>query len=295
MTTDSGTTAPGPSKLPWAACVLTLCCPGLGHLYVGQLRRGLLLFLLSLILIPVAAFVAGIEASTVALAGLIAAFAILLGLWIFALVDACRIASRGGAFPHHEYQTPLVYGLFLAAGICSPILSAAYVRRNVLEAFYLPTKSMAPTLVEGDRILVNKTSRRLEHLGRGDVVVFRAPERRHLNFIKRIVGMPGDEVTIENGELKINGAPVVPPGATIEPEDDSGEKAGNDAGKATDETSAPPRKQTVPPGTCFVVGDNLNNSFDSRKFGPVPVGDIIGVAEYIYLPGSDWSRFGAFQ
>jgi signal peptidase I len=50
---------------------------------------------------------------------------------------------------------------------------------------------------------------------------------------------------------------------------------------------------TVPEGTCFVLGDNRENSRDSRHFGPVPLGDVVGVAEYVYLPGDTWSRFGA--
>jgi signal peptidase I len=176
------------------------------------------------------------------------------------------------------------------------MLSAAYVRRSVLEAFYLPTSSMSPTLRSGDRILVNKTSRRLEHLARYDVVVFKSPENRQQNFIKRIVGLPGDDVQIENGNVSVNGISVGE-GNDDDARERTGETQTDSASPdaSDDDNEAAPRKLTVPPGMCFLIGDNLTKSLDSRKFGPVPLGDIIGVAEYVYLPGDTWKRFGTFR
>ncbi|MFN0051016.1 MAG: signal peptidase I, partial [Planctomycetales bacterium] len=182
---------------PWIACALSLCCTGLGHLYVGRLLRGLTLFLMSLILIPAAALVAGMTSSTGALVGLRGAMGVLVVLWIVAVLDAGRIAAKTPRTAPHDYQRPLVYGLFLVAGLCAPALSVAYVRQNLLEAFYIPTKSMAPTLHSGDRILVNKAVWRREQLDRDDVVVFRYPDQRDRNYVKRIIGMPGDVVTID--------------------------------------------------------------------------------------------------
>ena len=289
------TSATSISRQAWVAGVLTLCCPGLGHLYVGRLTPGLSLFLVSLILVPVAALVAGIAASTAALAGLVAAFVILLLIWGFAVFDACRIAHQGKGSSGHEYQRLPVYALFLAAGVCSPVISAAYVRSSVLEAFYLPGESMAPVLQSGDRILVNKTRQRLERIARWDVIVFRAPEKRNQNFIKRIVGLPGDEVTIEENELRINGVRVAPAPAESGPNHDEPRNKGTDSTVPSGGPESRSRTQTVPPGMCFVVGDNWKHSLDSRAFGPVPIGDVIGVAEYIYLPGTNWGRFGVLR
>jgi signal peptidase I len=237
----------------WVAGALSLCCTGLGHLYAGRLKRGLVLFLVSLLILPFAALAAGILTSTAALVGLVVSFLGLLALWLFAVIDACRITARETGTDRHDYQQPVIYALFIAAGIGSPALSTLYIRQNLLEAFYLPSESMAPTLRKGDRILANKMPGRINQLNRQDLVVFRPPDHRDQNYVKRLVGLPGDRIDVS--------------GETV----------------------------TVPEGTCFVLGDNRENSRDSRHFGPVPLGDVIGVAEYVYLPGDTWSRFGALR
>jgi signal peptidase I len=268
----------------WIACVLSLCCTGLGHLYSGRLQRGLVLFLLSLLILPVASLVAGLASSTGALIGLIASFVGLLGLWLFAVVDAWRIAAATSDNSRHDYQRPVIYALFIAAGISSPMLCVAYIRQNLLEAFYLPSESMTPLLRRGDRFLVNKARWRIQNLKRWDVVVFRAPDHPERTYVKRLVGFEGEKVVIEGTEVKVNGQPAdVPDGKT--PVRDEPEKA----------TDAQGREQLIPPGMCYVLGDNRANSHDSRDFGPVALGNILGVAEYIYLPGDAWSRFGTLR
>jgi signal peptidase I len=273
-------------RQPWIAVVLSLCCAGLGHLYCGRLLRGLVLFLVSLLILPIAAFVAGMASSTWALVGLISSFLGLLGLWLFAVVDAWRTAFRGGETVRHEYQQAIVYALFAAVGIVSPMLSGFYIRQNLLEAYYIPTESMSPYLHRGDRILVNKAHWRAQQIQRHDVVVFRAPDHPEHIYVKRLVGLPGEEVTIEGGSIKINGNPVAEPGAPPaqpKPEDADRREKPDDG-----------REQglVIPQGMCYVLGDNRGNSHDSREFGPVPLATILGVAEYVYLPGDTWSRFG---
>ena len=83
-------------RQPWIAAALSLCCTGLGHLYCGRLLRGLVLFLVSLLILPVAAFVAGLASSTWALVALIVSCLLLLILWLFAVVDAWRTAASTG-------------------------------------------------------------------------------------------------------------------------------------------------------------------------------------------------------
>jgi len=282
----------------WVACVLSLCCTGLGHLYNGRLLRGLVLFLLSLVILPAAALFAGMAASTSGLVCLIVSFALLLGLWLFAVIDAGRIASRTGESPRHEYQQPIVYALFIAAGISSPMFCVAYIRQNLLEAFYLPSDSMSPAFRHGDRILVNKAHWRIDQLKRWDVVVFRAPDHASRTYIKRIVGLPGETVTFDGTEIKVNGEVVPVPGegsVAIPAEAAPGTGAARDnqdQGTGPDGTAG---RQQIPPGMCFVLGDNRANSNDSRAFGPVALGNVLGVVEYIYLPGDTWSRFGTVR
>jgi signal peptidase I len=195
----------------------------------------------------------------------------------------------------HDYQRPLIYALFIAAGISSPALSTLYVRQNLLEAFYLPTGSMVPALHRGDRILANKTIWRLQKLKRYDCIVFRAPDHREQNYIKRIIGLPGETVTIDDEGVKVNGQLLKPPG-NAPPDLAPGalHKSGRLASPAAEEIPQNEGRleHSLAPGMCFVLGDNRENSRDSRHFGPVPLGDVIGVAEYVYLPGDSWSRFG---
>jgi|SRR5579863_9418285 len=273
-----------PRRQSWIACALSLCCPGLGHLYSGRLQRGLVLFLASLVILPIAAMVAGLMSSTGALVGLISAFVALLGIWLFAVVDAWRIAAGTVDNAVHDYQRPLIYALFVAAGISSPMLSVSYIRQNLLEAFYLPSDSMSPLLRSGDRILVNKARWRVQNLKRWDVVVFRAPDHPDHIYIKRLVGLPGEEVQVDGAALKVNGQPA------DFPHDKT--SVGDEPEKPTEEHG---RNDVIPQGMCYVLGDNRNNSKDSRNFGPVALGSILGVAEYIYVPGDVWARFGALR
>lgn len=273
---------------PWIAAALSLCCAGLGHVYCGRLRRGLVLFLLSLLIVPVAAFVAGLALSTTALVGLLVSLQGLLGLWLFAVVDAWRTAARSRESPRHDCQRPIVYVLFVAVGIVSPLLSAVYIRQNLLEAFYIPTASMAPYLHRGDHILVNKARWRTQLLKHHDVVVFRAPDHAERNYIKRIVGLPGEVVTFDGREVRVNGKPVSVPNASAT-ERKTDDADGDDEQEENHEKN---KVLVIPAGTCYVLGDNRGNSHDSRDFGPVAVRDILGVAEYVYLPGDTWSRFG---
>jgi signal peptidase I len=273
----------------WVACVLSLCCPGLGHLYNGRLLRGLVLFLSSLVILPAAALFAGVAVSTAGLVCLIASFVLLLGLWLFAVIDAGRIAARTSESPHHEYQQPLIYALFIAAGISSPMFCAAYIRQNLLEAFYLPSDSMSPAFRKGDRILVNKSHWRIDQVKRGDVVVFKAPDHANRMYIKRIIGLPGETITIEGNDVKVNGHKITIPGTVEELQGPPAAPADDDARRQSDEGAG---LRPVPPGMCFVLGDNRGNSNDSRNFGPVALGNVLGIVEYIYLPGDTWARFG---
>lgn len=276
---------PSSGRQPWVAAALSMCCAGLGHVYCGRLGRGLVLFLLSLLILPAAAIVAGLAMSTFALVGLLVSLQVLLGLWVFAVVDSWRTAARGCDVARHEYQRPLLYALFIAVGVVSPMLSAAYIRQNLLEAFYIPSASMAPYLQNGDRILVNKARWRTQQLKRHDVVVFRAPDHPERNYVKRLVGLPGEVVTIEGNTVKINGKPV---GTSDAGASDSESHDNDEQGNAGGETKG----LRIPSGMCYVLGDNRGNSHDSRNFGPVAVRDILGVAEYVYLPGDTWLRFG---
>lgn len=170
------------------------------------------------------------------------------------------------------------------------VLLSLAVRSVVVEAFKIPSGSMERTLLAGDFLLVNKlaygaevpfTRRRLPGLGavrRGDVVVFQWPEDPDKSFVKRVVGVAGDTIAMRRGALAVNG--VVRAERYAQHSDPSGDPAGEEFTWQRGHTVAPdgvsrPSRNTwgplvVPPGHVFVLGDNRDNSYDSRYWGFVP-------------------------
>ena len=142
-----------------------------------------------------------------------------------------------------------------------------FVRPFVVEAFYIPSESMVPTLRVGDRVLVNKFIYRFTEPQRGDVVVFKSVEGDSEDLIKRVVGVPGDKISVRRGKLFVNGEPQKEPYVNK---------------KFPDRSFFAPK--TVPKDHVFVMGDNRTNSLDSRFFGPVPEGNLIGEALFRFWP-----------
>jgi signal peptidase I len=146
----------------------------------------------------------------------------------------------------------------LAAGVALLVVLVIPGRAYVAEPFAIASESMEPTLRPGDHVLVEKLSYRFGSPRRGDLVVFRTPDRSSL-AVKRIVGLAGDRVAIEDGVLAINGH------LQREPYVDQ---------SRVDSVYFGP--VVVPPGDVFVMGDNRADSHDSRDYGAVPQRSLIG-------------------
>jgi signal peptidase I len=128
--------------------------------------------------------------------------------------------------------------------------------------------SMEPTLHNGEFIIVNKMAYRLGSPQIGDVIVFRYPRDPEQEYIKRVIGLPGDTVKVVNGKVTVNGQEITEP-----------------------YIAAPPNYQSdwqVPDNALFVLGDNRNNSSDSHSWGPVPLDYVIGRALIVYWPPEAW-------
>ncbi len=129
--------------------------------------------------------------------------------------------------------------------------------------------SMEPTLHDGEFILVNKLAYRFGSPQRGDIIVFRYPRDPKQDYIKRVIGLPGDRVRVDNGMVYINDQPIEEP-----------------------YVASAPRYQNewvVPENSVFVLGDNRNNSSDSHTWGAVPLDHIIGKAILVYWPPKAWA------
>jgi signal peptidase I len=166
------------------------------------------------------------------------------------------------------------------------LLIALAVRSSVVQAFWVPSGSMLPTIQIGDHIFVNKLaySVRLPLVGtellkvgdlhRGDVVVFVSPIERSTDLIKRVIAVPGDTVQVKDKKVLVNGE-VVP--------DSHAHFSDSSISPNTHRDNMPPLQ--VPEGKFFVMGDNRDRSYDSRFWGLANVADIKGKATFIY-----WSR-----
>ncbi|MDO5624696.1 MAG: signal peptidase I [Pseudomonadota bacterium] len=225
------------------------------------------------------------------------------------------------------------------AGLFPVILIVFLLRSFVFEPFKIPSGSMIPTLLIGDMILVNKFTYGLKlpvvntrltqgkPVERGDVVVFRYPPRPSIDYIKRVVGVPGDEVAYINKRLVINGQPVpVTPASDFFDESvmeyfkqfseqlssqDEGVKnhriivddrrpgfiAGADPFVYRDNCQYSVEGVTckVPEGHYFMMGDNRDNSLDSRYWGFVPDANIIGKAFFVWMNFGNLKRIGSFN
>jgi signal peptidase I len=199
---------------------------------------------------------------------------------------------------------------------------ALFIRQFVVEAFKIPSGSMIPTLTIGDHLLVNKfiygpripfTDTRIfswKEPKRGEVIVFKYPENEDKNFIKRVVGLPGDKIEIKNGILLINDQPVKLQEEGMSRETDQntdfpyGVKAKlfkEQLGSVThemqylhDQSGTNYGPYLVPAESAFVMGDNRDNSQDSRVWGTVKFNKILGRAFIIYWSwngGDNWVRW----
>lgn len=171
--------------------------------------------------------------------------------------------SRKEALPKNRKRS-LFGEMFESVAIA--VLLAVVIRLFVLEPFYIPSGSMEPTLQERDRIIVSKMNYYFQEPKRGDIVVFKYPKDPKRNFVKRLIAKGGETVAIKDSRLYINGQQVpedyLPPGLRIA---DFGPVA-------------------VPEGSYFMMGDNRNNSDDSRVWGFLPEKLIVGKAILIYWP-----------
>jgi signal peptidase I len=161
-----------------------------------------------------------------------------------------------------EYAKIIIIALFISL----------LVRTYVAEARLIPSGSMLPTLKIGDRLVIDKFFygiSGIKDVQRGDIVVFNPPpaanSKSDIPFIKRVIGLPGETISIKKGAVYISGEPLAEPYISEKPAGDF-------------------KPFVIPDGTIFLMGDNRNNSSDSRFWGPLPVQNIIGRAEFRYYP-----------
>jgi signal peptidase I len=254
-------------RRPLIAALLSLLSTGLGHFYSGNPKRGLFFF-------GIGAFLVLVFAASFALIDpnvffILFAVAIGIAFIVFYISDAILIAKR-----NKEYYEPAKYnrwyvyiGYIVMATIFNCVYAYAIIVPFFVQAYKLPTGSMEPTLLVGDHLLVNKLIYKTALPKQGDIIVFKYPRNLESAHIKRLIGEPGDTVEMTGRLVLLNGKPLKENYVKhINPE-------------SVYDHFGPYR---IPPDNYFVLGDNRDNSMDSRYFGYVPRENLIGKPLFIY-------------
>lgn len=265
---------PRPARRSWVAVSLSLLVPGLGQVYNGDLRRGMRLWSLLIALFVVPSWLGAFDHFLGLVLVILAAVSVLL----YILFDAWGGARRAGRFDSPLWHRARVYvGVVLfSAVVVTPGVQWVVTVRTYL----IPSENMQPTLEPGDRFVARVRGAGLEEVERRDVVVLQSPEDPGVELVKRIVGLPGEELDIRDKLVFIDGAPL----------DEEGYARFVDPTVYPDSPSLPGparlRDQSgpivIPEGMVFVLGDNRDQSYDSRFFGPVPASDLRGRPLYVY-------------
>ena len=274
---------------PWLAGLFTFFTIGLGHIYTGQAKKGILLFFIGqgALLAGALPLIYYFPTVTIFISTLLIGFA----FFIYCILDAVKVSKRYRfEYTLKKYNKWYIYvGCWiLAAFIIQPIVSSS-IKLFIIQAYKIPSGAMKPTLQVGDHIIADKFTYRNSEPKRGDIAIFPFPEDPSKDFIKRIVGMGGDTLEIRNKQVFINGEPyqerykvdndsyIFP--KNVQPRDNYG-----------------PIK--IPEDSLFVMGDNRDASYDSRFWGLVKKSSVKGKAKSIYWSWDKdrsrvrWNRIG---
>jgi len=294
-------------RRPILALAAGLVMPGLGHVYGGDAVRGAWFLLAVALAVPAAARLALHLPARWLCFTLFAGVAAAVVLYGWSAVEAFRRARRSPEGMLRPWQRPAVYVLYAvvaAVFVLGPLTAA--VRDDVVEMFVVPSASMMPNVLPGDRIVADKT---VGHPGgprlwRGALAIFVNPNDRALIFIKRVIALPGDHVEIDGAEVRVNGQALATSpsgedavGAATRLTRERGDHGTYDVLHPTAPSPGPPVKLVVPDGRVFVLGDNRVATVDSRTFGTIPLADVKGVARQVWFStgrteGVRWRRIG---
>jgi signal peptidase I len=281
------TTAEASRRRPWVAVLLHLIAPGCGHIYSGYPVRGLLLYVgtefLGLALLGVAMTISN---------GLGEVLILTLGVPIVLIVTAFDAYRRAKAAPQDyrraRYNRGYVYVLFILISFGERNLMTRELQKRALQAVRIPTQSMEPVMLTGDQFLLDKRVYWTANPQRGDIAAYSMPDTKS-NFVKRVIGLPGETIEIRKKQVFINGNPLSEPythfsrGPFVE-----GSSLDSDVMKPT----------VIPDDSYFVLGDNRDNSLDSRFTGPVHVARFVGKVTVVYFSWDSanrkirWDRIG---
>jgi signal peptidase I len=282
-------------RRPWIAALLSLVMPGLGHVYCGDIESGIVL--MSIVTGFSAGWLVGIvHPNTPFLSFSVGVGSILLLALIIAVIDSCRRALRTRHdYVLKDYNRCALYMCLLWIAGAGSIGYAVFVKKTMFEAFRVPVNTMAPTIMAGDRMIVSKLAYRNKDPQRGDVVILKNPANLRKTNVKRIVALGNETIELKQGQLIINGQPLarerIESKTIICAKPVAGSTYWESNGNARYPIFIPEQTEsldfgpvTVPPHHCFLLADARNPHNDSRSYGTVSLGAILGKFQTVYWP-----------
>ncbi len=276
-------------RIPLIAALLSLVAPGLGQIYNNQIKKGIVFFL-AYFLLPLLMFFTGLQYQ---FHGLIAILLFLICFWLFIIGDAFFVAVKTKEVilrPYNKWYIYLLIILLINSAYLIPTYFIANIANKVLgfSPYKIATGAMEPTLSIGDCLIADFKYFKKNDLQRGDLVIFQYPEDPAKDFIKRLIALEGEKIEIKNKQIYINDE-AIPESYKVYNDSQVYTKNGYYGYNDVIRDNFGPI--VVPSGYCFVMGDNRNNSWDSRHWGSLPLHNIKGKPLYIYW-AKDKSRIG---
>jgi signal peptidase I len=270
-------------RRPILASLLNATSPGLGFLYVGNLKLAIVFPMLCILLIGMSAWSRAIFTPT--------GFALVSGcaivVWVFSLGWAFMLARRAGVVELSRVQTWYGYlGFFVVSSLAFNVALESRAKIFGYETFRFPSRSsMNDTLINGDFIIADTWAFQSRIPERGEVVVFRYPLDPSIKYVKRVIGLPGDTIDIRDGKVYVNGQEL----------SESYVHSDNNQQLSYER----PARYRVPAEAFFLMGDNRDNSNDSRFWGFVPRGHLHGTVVFVWFSfspeqGVRWDRVGNY-
>jgi signal peptidase I len=263
---------------PWLAGIFTVLAVGLGHIYSGQAKKGIFLYFIGQGVL-LAAFLPLIYFSPTTI-NILIVFFVSFAFIIYCVVNAVKLSKRHKyGYKLKRYNKWYVYlgSWILATVIIQPCLSII-IKANIIQAYKIPAGSLKPTLLIGDHILARKAYAVKQGIKRGDMVIFPYPDDPSKDYIKRIVALGGEALEIMDKKVLINGEILNEPYVIYTDQKILQNKFGHR------DNLGP---LTVPDDSVFVLGDNRDESNDSRFWGFLKRATIKGKAYSIYW---SWDR-----